>query len=71
MSPFLSTADVCHPTGGSSFMGEMCIDVYNTSNKHFSIPNSAYLTPLATQCPGFGGYSNLGVVNWARWAGQL
>lgn len=67
-SPFFGTADVCHPTGGSSFMGEMCIDVYNTNNKHFSIPNSAYLTPLATQCPGFGGYSNLGVVNWARWA---
>jgi hypothetical protein len=67
-SPFFGTADVCQPTGGSSFMGEMCIDVYNASNKDFSIPNSAFITPLATQCPGFGGYSNIGVVNWARWA---
>jgi len=59
------TADVCYPPGGSSLMGEMCIDVYDTRNKDFSTANGV---PVATQCPSYGGASNIGLVNWARWA---
>ena len=68
-SPFYAAADTCFPTGGSSFMGETCIDIYNTANKHFSIADSpATGKVLATNCPGEGGASNIAEVNWSRWA---
>lgn len=65
-SPFYSAADTCFPTGGSSFMGEICIDIYNTTTKHFSMPATGNV--LATDCPGYGGFSNLAEVEWGRWA---
>lgn len=51
--------------GGSSDMGEECIDVYNTATRDFSVPKSI---PGATSCPADGGGSNFAAVDWARWA---
>jgi hypothetical protein len=47
-------------------MGEICIDIYNTTTKHFSMPATGNV--LATDCPGYGGFSNLAEVEWGRWA---
>jgi hypothetical protein len=63
-SPFYG-ADTCAYPSGSSTSGEVCIDIYNTATKVFSMPSWVYGFLQADSCDVGG---PLAEVDWARWA---
>ena len=65
-SPYYAANDTCNgPPDGSSQIGEVCLDIYNTATKVFSIPswNHQYLQADACDIDFY-----LAEVDWARWA---
>lgn len=62
--------DTCFgPPGGFSDSGDICIDIYNTSNEEFSVADSPVQGHVwGSSCPSDGGASSNYYVDGARWA---
>jgi Tfp pilus assembly protein FimT len=65
-SPWYAANDTCFPPGGSGDTGEICIDIYNTATKDFSVPNWDSFGYVVADACDTG--SPLAEVDWARWA---